>query len=223
MTGAGSRMTSKPPAQAIQDSNKVEALPSGSASQETGSAGLKSASNSATEPSLSPTPSKVLAADVKRLREETGCGMQDAKRGLELRGGDYDLAKEWVLRHNLAAVMSDEARFPLYHASACDHAEQQFGCYACLVKARSETTQTDNYEADFKAWNRKRYGPTWECTVGEFDAYVAGRQVAPAAVGVTDFTPCTVCGIVLYHHGASDHTFSIQPRGVARPERNKDG
>lgn len=42
--------------------------------------------------------------------------MMIAKAALELRGGDMELAEEYVRRHNLAVVMSDRARFPKYYA-----------------------------------------------------------------------------------------------------------
>lgn len=42
------------------------------------------------------------AADVKKLREETGAGMMDCKRALDEAGGDYEKAKEIVRQTGLA-------------------------------------------------------------------------------------------------------------------------
>lgn len=77
-------------------------------------------------------------------------------------------------------------------------------CALRVGRAVTHPTQTDNYEADFKAWNRKRYGPTWECTVGEFDAYVAGRQAAPTVCKHEYYSStaskgnvCNDCGLTL--------------------------
>lgn len=42
------------------------------------------------------------AADIKKLREETGAGMMDCKKALEESNGDYEAAKEWVRQKGLA-------------------------------------------------------------------------------------------------------------------------
>jgi len=57
----------------------------------------------------------ITADQVKKLVDETGCGMQVAALALEKREGDHVLAREFVQRYNLAAVMSDASRFPLWH------------------------------------------------------------------------------------------------------------
>ena len=36
------------------------------------------------------------AQDVKKLREQTGCGMMDCKKALTEAGGDFDKAVEWL-------------------------------------------------------------------------------------------------------------------------------
>ena len=53
---------------------------------------------------------------VKKLREETGCGFYIAKKALELRENNFEFAKEYVNRHNLAAIMADHVRYPLWTA-----------------------------------------------------------------------------------------------------------
>ncbi|HYD34585.1 MAG TPA: translation elongation factor Ts [Vitreimonas sp.] len=42
------------------------------------------------------------AADVKKLREETGAGMMDCKKALDASNGDFEQAKEWVRQKGLA-------------------------------------------------------------------------------------------------------------------------
>lgn len=42
------------------------------------------------------------AADIKKLREETGAGMLDCKKALEESSGDMDKAREWVKARGLA-------------------------------------------------------------------------------------------------------------------------
>ena len=42
------------------------------------------------------------AADIKKLREETGAGMMDCKKALEESNGDMEKAREWVRQRGLA-------------------------------------------------------------------------------------------------------------------------
>ncbi|MDQ3008122.1 MAG: translation elongation factor Ts [bacterium] len=42
------------------------------------------------------------AADIKKLREETGAGMMDCKKALDEAGGEYDQARELVFKRGLA-------------------------------------------------------------------------------------------------------------------------
>lgn len=51
---------------------------------------------------------------IKQLREATGCGMQEAAAALRQRNHDLELAREYVERSSLAAVMTFEARYPKY-------------------------------------------------------------------------------------------------------------
>ena len=44
------------------------------------------------------------AADVKELREKTGCGMMDCKKALAATDGDMDKAVEFLREKGLAAV-----------------------------------------------------------------------------------------------------------------------
>ena len=44
------------------------------------------------------------AQDVKKLREQTGCGMMDCKKALTEAGGDFDKAVEWLREKGLAAA-----------------------------------------------------------------------------------------------------------------------
>jgi len=48
--------------------------------------------------------SEVSAADVKKLREQTGAGMMDCKRALTEAGGDFEAARELLRTKGLAGV-----------------------------------------------------------------------------------------------------------------------
>lgn len=52
------------------------------------------------------------SAEVKELRARTNAGMNECKRALKMRFGMMDYAVEYIQRSGLAAVMSDEARYP---------------------------------------------------------------------------------------------------------------
>ncbi|MGI8758650.1 MAG: translation elongation factor Ts, partial [Acidimicrobiales bacterium] len=45
----------------------------------------------------------ISAADVKRLRDQTGAGMMDAKRALQTNDGDAEAAARWLREQGLAA------------------------------------------------------------------------------------------------------------------------
>lgn len=50
------------------------------------------------------------AEDVKKLREETGAGVMDAKRALEEAGGDFEKAKEVIKKQGLAKAEKKSER-----------------------------------------------------------------------------------------------------------------
>jgi elongation factor Ts len=50
------------------------------------------------------------AKDVQALRKDTGAGMMDAKRALEVNDGDVDAAKQWLREQGLAASAKREDR-----------------------------------------------------------------------------------------------------------------
>ena len=52
----------------------------------------------------------ISAAEVKRLREETGAGMMDCKRALTENGGDFEKAKDWLRAKGLASAKGKEGR-----------------------------------------------------------------------------------------------------------------
>lgn len=45
------------------------------------------------------------AADVKKLREKTGCGMMDCKKALTHSNGDMDKAIDYLREKGLAAAL----------------------------------------------------------------------------------------------------------------------
>lgn len=52
----------------------------------------------------------VAMADIKKLREETGAGVMDAKKALEESNGDYKKAAEWVRQKGLARAAKKQDR-----------------------------------------------------------------------------------------------------------------
>ena len=52
----------------------------------------------------------VAAAEVKRLRDETGAGMMDSKRALTESKGDFDRAKDWLRAKGLARAAGKAGR-----------------------------------------------------------------------------------------------------------------
>lgn len=52
---------------------------------------------------------------IKKLQELTGESAILCKKALELREDNLELAEEWLRRHNLAAVMTESARFPKWY------------------------------------------------------------------------------------------------------------
>lgn len=53
---------------------------------------------------------QISAAEVKRLRDETGAGMMDAKRALTENGGDAEKAKDWLRAKGLAKAADKAGR-----------------------------------------------------------------------------------------------------------------
>ena len=50
------------------------------------------------------------AADVKRLREQTGAGMMDCKKALEETAGDMEAAIDWLRTRGLAKAAKKAGR-----------------------------------------------------------------------------------------------------------------
>ncbi|MGO8870548.1 MAG: translation elongation factor Ts [Acidimicrobiales bacterium] len=75
------------------------------------------------------------AKDVQRLRQLTGVGMLDAKRGLEENDGDMDKAVTWLREQGLASQAKRADREASEGAVAIGHS----GSAASIVQLRSET------------------------------------------------------------------------------------
>ena len=52
----------------------------------------------------------VTTSDIKRLREETGAGVMDAKRALEEASGDFDEARKLIRKQGIAAAAKRSER-----------------------------------------------------------------------------------------------------------------
>lgn len=91
---------------------------------------------------------KYTAADIKKLREDTGAGMLDCKKALEASDGDMDKAKKWVAQKGLARAEKKEGRETKEgYISAYVHAN---GKTAALVEILCETdfvARNDEFQA----------------------------------------------------------------------------
>lgn len=83
------------------------------------------------------------AADVKNLREMTGCGMMDCKKALVESDGDMDKAVEWLREKGLAASQKKAGRIAAEGMAYAD----VIGGVGVVVEVNSET--------DFVAKNEK--------------------------------------------------------------------
>ena len=81
------------------------------------------------------------AADVKELREKTGCGMMDCKKALAATDGDMDKAVEFLREKGLAAVAKKASRIA---------AE---GLVVAVVEGNVGVVLEVNAETDFVAKN----------------------------------------------------------------------
>lgn len=84
------------------------------------------------------------AADVAKLREETGAGMMDAKRALDAAGGDFAKAKEALLASSLAKAEKKADRI-----AGAGHFESYIhgGRIAVLLQIHAETDFVTRGEA----------------------------------------------------------------------------
>lgn len=77
------------------------------------------------------------AADVKKLREETGAGVLDCKKALDETNGNYDKARQIVLEKGLArAEKKSDRETGVGYIASYVHANNQI---AALVEIRCET------------------------------------------------------------------------------------
>ncbi len=77
------------------------------------------------------------AADVKKLREESGAGMMDCKKALDEAQGDYQKAMEIVRERGLAkAEKKSDRETGVGYVTSYVHSNNQIGC---LLELRCET------------------------------------------------------------------------------------
>jgi elongation factor Ts len=92
-------------------------------------------------------PERISAAEVKRLREETGAGMMDCKRVLVETGGDFDRAKILLRERGQAGIQKRSGRIASEGViDAYIHGEGRIGV---LVEVNSETdfvARTDEFK-----------------------------------------------------------------------------
>jgi elongation factor Ts len=92
----------------------------------------------------------ITAAMVKRLRDQTGAGMMDAKRALEATGGDFEKAKDWLRAKGMARAAEKSGRATnegLVHAYI--HSSGGVARIGALVELDCETdfvAKTDDFK-----------------------------------------------------------------------------
>src|SRR5688572_24998028 len=75
------------------------------------------------------------AQDVKRLRDQTGAGMMDAKKALIENDGDFEQARQWLREKGLAKSAERSDRENVQGAIALARADNT----VALVQLKSET------------------------------------------------------------------------------------
>ncbi len=89
----------------------------------------------------------VTTSDIKRLREETGAGVMDAKRALEEASGDFDEARKIVQQQGIAAAVKRSERETSQGViEAYIHGQGRIGA---LVEVQCETdfvARTDTFK-----------------------------------------------------------------------------
>lgn len=89
----------------------------------------------------------VTTSDIKRLREETGAGVMDAKRALEEASGDFDEARKLVRQQGIAAAVKRSERETSQGViEAYIHGQGRIGA---LVEVQCETdfvARTDTFK-----------------------------------------------------------------------------
>ena len=86
----------------------------------------------------------ISATQVKELRDETGAGMMDCKKGLEATGGDKEEARKWLREKGLAGAAKRSARVAK---------EGTIGSYIHPVGRKIGVIIELNCETDFVARN----------------------------------------------------------------------
>ena len=98
------------------------------------------------------------ALDVKKLREQTGCGMMDCKKALTESDGDFDKAVEYLREKGLAAAAKKAGRIAaegMVYAAA-DVANK----VGVVIEVNAETDfVAKNDSLQTLSW--RRIPPTW--------------------------------------------------------------
>lgn len=129
----------------------------------------------------------ISAADVKRLREETGVGMMDCKRALEEANGDFQAAIELLRKkgQKVAAKRADrDAKEGVVAVATSDDKAT-----AVIVEVNSETDFVARNE-EFVSFADKLAGLALNAKVADRDAFLAldfegGRTIEQALIDMT--------------------------------------
>ena len=114
------------------------------------------------------------AADVKKLREMTDCGMMECKKALTATDGDMDKAVEWLREKGLATAAKKAGRVAAEGICAAYVAEN--GAAAGLVEVNIETDFAAN-NPDFRAFAADLAKLVAEKAPADLDAFMAMELV----------------------------------------------
>ena len=114
------------------------------------------------------------AADVKKLREMTDCGMMECKKALTATDGDMDKAVEWLREKGLATAAKKAGRVAAEGICAAYVAEN--GAAAGLVEVNIETDFAAN-NPDFRSFAADLAKLVAEKAPADLDAFMAMELV----------------------------------------------
>ena len=114
------------------------------------------------------------AADVKKLREMTDCGMMECKKALTATDGDMDKAVEWLREKGLATAAKKAGRVAAEGICAAYVADN--GAAAGLVEVNIETDFAAN-NPDFRAFAADLAKLVAEKAPADLDAFMAMELV----------------------------------------------
>lgn len=125
----------------------------------------------------------ITASQVKELREISGAGMMDCKKGLGETDGDMDKAVEWLRENGLAKAAKKSGRIAAEGMVAVNVAED--GKSASIVEVNSETDFVAKNEK-FQSYVAEVAAQALETSAADLDAFLAEPWKADTSVTVDE-------------------------------------